>query len=833
MNRHIFSFAFLTFIAFTHLSPGQPVNHPGDILSRLQRLNTLGSVLYVAAHPDDENTRMLAWLSKGMKVRTCYLSLTRGDGGQNLIGTEQGDALGVVRTQELLSARRIDGAEQYFTRAVDFGYSRNPEETLSKWDEETILSDVVWVLRQLRPDVIVTRFPATGEGGHGHHTASAILANKAFRLAADEDAFPEQLEFVSPWQAKRIFFNSFNFRSRPPQDYTGQIHVEVGGYDPLLGQSYGEIASLSRSQHKSQGFGVAISRGSQMEHYKRIDGDTAVSTLFEDIDMSWKRIGNGSKIADAVNELIHDFDLNAPHLSVEGLLKVRSMVSDCDDEYWKDIKMTEIDELIIACTGLYVSATSEDATASPGDSLNITFTALNRSPLQVTWEDISYSQGHTTVSRSLDENIAVTETKGVHISPEISYSTPYWLTEPRIVNPNMYTVSDRKMIGKPKNDEALDITFTFSILGIRITTNTPVVYIDVDPVKGETISSTAILPALTLNIKEGSFLFTRNEPQSVNLEIETFSEVNDAILKITLPAGWRSDPENIVMGDLEADQISNHSFVIVPPASFVETGKTSSFSVSVLTDDHTYDLSLQRIRYPHIRPQYLLKPASADLVPLDIKGNDAHIGYINGAGDKVAASLTLAGFTVDLLNEEDVVNGRLSEYKTVITGIRAFNKHEWLKDRQELLFDYVKEGGNLIVQYNTNSFFGSIDFNVGPYPFRITRDRVTVEETRPEFLLPDHPLMKTPNKISQDDFDDWVQERGLYFAGDVSDEYEKLIKWNDPGYDPTEGAIITCNYGKGHFTYTGISFFRQLPANVQGAYRLLTNMIHLGTHGSE
>lgn len=833
MKRAFFFLSLLTLTSGPSLRAEPPSFDPGEILAGIKRVNTLGCVLYVAAHPDDENTRMLAWLSKGMKLRTCYLSLTRGDGGQNLIGTEQGDALGIVRTQELLSARKIDGAEQYFTRAVDFGYSRNPEETLSKWDEETILSDVIWVIRNLRPDVIVTRFPATGEGGHGHHTASAILANKAFRLAGKRDAFPEQLEFVEPWQASRIFFNSFNFRSRPTQDYTGQIHVEVGSYDPLLGMSYGEIASLSRSQHKSQGFGVAISRGTRMEHFQRIDGDTAVSSLFEGIDMTWERVSGGKEISKMIDRIAEEFDPEHPYASVKALFGLRDLIGKSSDEYWRNIKIREVNELIIACTGLYVSATTGQKVVSPGDSIYTTFTALNRSGLEIDLNKVIYSYSDTMLSAQLEENIPFEFTSGNTVSGGSGYSTPYWLKSARGRNPNMYTVENRSLIGKAESDDPLNATFIFAIMGNELAVKTPVIFQDVDPEKGEITAAVAVLPAVIINIKEGSYLFTKNESRPVNLEIEAFSDQNDAILKLELPENWRSQPEQIELGDLPKGHVSNHSFMITPPDNYVQAGINSSFRASVLTAEGSFSNSLQRIDYAHIKPQYNLTSAVADLVPLNISGNDVRVAYINGAGDKVAESLQLAGFQVDILDEEDVVNGRLNDYRTVITGIRAFNKNEWLKARKGLLMDYVQEGGNLIVQYNTNSFFGSIDFNVGPYPFRITRDRVTVEETEPEFLSPGHPILNVPNPISMDDFDGWVQERGLYFAGEISDEYAKLIRWNDPGYDPADGAIITCKYGKGNFTYTGISFFRQLPANVQGAYRILTNMIHLGTYEQE
>src|SRR5215510_11431605 len=305
-----------------------------DIYLAIRKLNVLGSVLYLAAHPDDENTRLIAYLSKDKLYRTGYLSLTRGDGGQNLIGDEQGIELGLIRTQELLAARRVDGGEQFFTRAFDSGYSKSPEETFTKWDKEKILSDVVWVIRKFQPDVIITRFPTTGEGGHGHHTASAILANEAFTAAADPNRFPEQLKWVKPWKAKRIMWNSFNFGGTNLTS-NDQFKFDVGGYNPLLGKSYGEIAAISRSNHKSQGFGASASRGEAFDYFKTTGGPTPVNDLMDDVDLTWKKVEGGEAISKQIDKLATSFDLLHPENSVKGLVELHQAINKLPEGYWK------------------------------------------------------------------------------------------------------------------------------------------------------------------------------------------------------------------------------------------------------------------------------------------------------------------------------------------------------------------------------------------------------------------------------------------------------------------------------------------------------------------
>ncbi len=797
-----------------------------EIEARLQKLGTIGSVLYVAAHPDDENTRLLTYLSNDLKVRTSYLSLTRGDGGQNLVGNEQGAALGVIRTQELLAARRIDGAEQYFTRAIDFGYSRSPEETLNKWDKDSILADVVWCIRKLKPDVVITRFPSTGEGGHGHHTASAILANEAFKLSNDPKVFPEQLNYTEPWQPRRILFNSFNFRSRPVQDYTGQVELDVGGYDPLLGYSYGEIAANSRSQHKSQGFGVSSSRGELLEHFVRIDGDTAIAQLFEGLDFSWSRLKGSSNIKKLIEQVQNKFDPNSPDKIVGDLITIRKALANLPDQYWRNIKTKEVDELLALCSGIFLEATVDRPSLYPGQTVDVEISTIGRLPSNTRLIKVSCSGKDTITNTELPVNKPVEFKLSVKIPSTMQITNPYWLDQEPTINKNIYTVSSQSMIGLADNESGFTAGFEFDFSGQSIKYNIPVTYKSVDPVKGEVILNTKISDEWTVSPESKSFVILNDKTITIPVSVMNLNE-GSAEVSLIMPKGWTCLPEKYNTGILKVGSDNKFEFSVTPPSGFSKDGKEVEIDAVVNSNGRAFTNAVQFINHDHIPPQQIISKANIKLVPMMLIGNDMKVGYIEGAGDKVAECLKKAGFSITILTESDVINADLNEYPTIITGIRAYNTNEWMMQKNEKLLEYVKNGGNLIVQYNTNSFFGSLENNIGPYPFKITRNRVTVEETKPEINNPESPVFNFPNKITGSDYNGWVQERGLYFAGDIGSEYQRLISWNDPGEEKTDGALITCTYGNGTYTYTGISFFRQLPAGVPGAYRLITNLINL------
>jgi len=797
---------------------------PGEILGGLQKLKIVGSVLYIAAHPDDENTRLLSYMASERKIRTGYLSITRGDGGQNLIGKEQGDALGLIRTQELLAARRTDGAEQFFTRANDFGYSKNPEETFAIWNKDSILSDVVWIIRNFKPEVIICRFPTTGEGGHGHHTASAILALEAFDAAADPKRFPEQLAYTDVWQAKRIFWNTFNFGTTNTTA-PNQIKVDMGVYDPLLGKSIGEIAAESRSNHKSQGFGVPRSRGSSIEYFKQLKGDSVKTDLFEGLDQNIDGTGNlHPEFTKAIDAIIKKYNPAAPEGILPDLIDLRKMLihNSNRDSYLFKRKCMETDNLIAACAGLWIEASTTDYMGIPGNKISMNLQIIKRNNCEVSLEHIQFiNLADTVTSLPLKTNEMVTM-KHNHLLPaDMPWSNPYWLNEKHEVN--RYVVKDPLMIGRPENTPAFSVIFHLKVGDLPLSVERPLVYKYTDPVKGEIYRPFEVLPPATVNISDKVYAFMDANPKTVEFTVKANTPGTKGSLSIVVPEGWTAKVKNPDFTlNLKGDEAT--VYVLITPGKTPVNGK---LSVSLTINGATYSKSIRRIEYDHIPYQFILSDAEASLVYMQLKKTGTNIGYIPGAGDDIPACLKQIGYNVTELNDDMLATQNLSKYSAIITGVRAYNTNKHLQALYDRLMDYVKSGGNLIVQYNTNNQLGSVPSKIGPYPFTITRDRVTDEKAEVVFLKADHPVLNSPNKITPADFEGWVQERGIYFASAVDKSYETIFSMHDPGEKENEGSLIIGKYGKGNFVYTGIVFFRELPAGVPGAYRLMANLLSL------
>lgn len=800
-------------------------SHPGAILQKLEKLNTLGTVLYVAAHPDDENTRLLSWLANERKMRTVYLSLTRGDGGQNLLGSEQGVELGMIRTHELLEARKVDGAEQAFARCYDFGYSKTPEETFLFWNYEEALADVVWAIRLYRPDIIINRFPAEGGGGHGHHTASAQLALDAFTAASDPARFPEQLKQVQPWQAKRVVHNSFNFRNAHASNFEGQIALDVGGYNPFLGLSYGEMASESRSMHKSQGFGVARGRGVQMEYFKRLAGDTAVTEIFQNINTSWSRVKNGKEIELIIRKTISSFNPSKPELSLSGLFVILRKIRSLEDPYWRAVKEKEVEQLIADCSGLWLDANASGFYSTREAIVEMTLTVLSRLSGDFKLERVRVHLTDSVTSLSLNANKPVVLTAALQIPYDAPYSNPFWLDNP--VLGGLFNVPSKEMAHKPWNDDFLNVTFTLTHMGDEISYTVPVNYKWTDPVRGEIYRPLEILPKLSATPVGDLMLFTSHEPQTASFRLSCLSGTVEETLRMRVPDGWRIEPaeKKVSLAGKGKDTLIHFTVTPPPPSDDRMAGAQPEL---ILMSDSDPVFSVRRIEYDHIPNLVSLRESRIKLITLSMSSNVRKIGYIEGAGDEVARCLRQAGFEVEILSANRILNSSLSEFGAIITGIRAYNAKDEMESYYQPLMRYVEEGGNLIVQYNTNNFISSLKSDIGPYPFKITRNRVTDEHASVTFVNPSHPVLNRPNKITSADFNHWVQERGLYFAGEPTTEYENILRWNDPGEQPQDGALIIARKGKGHFVYTGIAFFRQLPAGVPGAYRLMANLINLG-----
>ncbi len=836
MKKVAISFLLILSFSLTHAQSPVSLNS-AEILLRLKKLNVLGSVLYIAAHPDDENTRLLAYLANEKLYRTGYLSITRGDGGQNLIGDEQGVELGLIRTQELLSARRIDGAEQFFTRGYDFGFSKSTKEALEKWNKEIVLSDVVWVIRKFQPDVIITRFPEDERAGHGHHSASAVLAHEAFTAAADPSKFPDQLKLgVQPWQAKRILWNTYNFGGNNTQR-DDQFKIDVGGYNTLLGKGYGEIAAESRSQHKSQGFGVAAQRGEAWEFFATTAGTVPQNDLMDGVETSWKRTGNESMlrqlgIPQQVDSLISNFSYEQPEKSVDGLVRLYKIILKSNQlpVYWKSKKLQELSDLVQACSGLYFEATTNVPYVAAGDSLRIVVNVINRAGLVVSGRVVRPFDYQLPVP--LKQNQLVTYSKSIFVPVNMPVSQPYWLEKG--LDDGHFVVDNQQLIGMPESAAPYNIDISVEINNQVFIFSAPVRYKHTDPVNGEVYQPLPVVPALSLN-ESPKFVFTNlnNQPATpVKLNVTALSTSPEKAKAQYYQYEYQGTElvKNKVLADSALLLVKNNAVnYAINTADILKytSDKNLGFYAAL---DAPYKESYQaytvrKIDYPHIPVITYFYLNKVKVIDEEIITAGKKIGYITGAGDKVPEALQEMGYEITYLNEKDILTGNLKDFDAIVAGVRAYNVHDWLSNVYGQLMNYVQQGGNFVVQYNTSGFIGPVKSKIGPYPFTISRGRVTNEDAEVSFLEPGDAVLNWPNKITSKDFDGWIQERGIYFANEFDEAYKSILSMQDPGEEQQRGSLIVGRYGKGRFIYTGLVFFRELPAGVGGAYRLFANLV--------
>ncbi|HEA29324.1 MAG TPA: PIG-L family deacetylase [Leeuwenhoekiella sp.] len=804
-----------------------------QIFEQIKKLNFLGSILYVAAHPDDENTAMISYLSNAVHARTGYLSMTRGDGGQNLVGSELSELLGVIRTQELLAARRIDGGIQRFTRANDFGYSKNPEETLKIWDKDEVLSDVVWAMRNFKPDVIINRFDHRTPGTtHGHHTSSAILSVAAFDLANDPTKYPEQLEYTSIWQPKRQFFNTswWFYGGRDAfekADKSNLVSMDVGTYYPELGLSNTEISALSRSQHKTQGFGNTGSRGSQVEYLELLKGEYPKSgNIFEGIDTTWNRLAGGAAIGELLTEVEKNFDFENPAASLPGLLEAYPLITTLEDSHWKTIKTEEIKAIIKACSGLYLEATTSQQTATPFEDIQVAIEAINRSDLSIKLIDVDLQPvaNQVPVNDTLKNNIDFQKTVTINTG-EADLTTAYWLREKGSLG--MYQVADKKLIGLPETPRGFHAIFTLSIAGTEIPFSLPLVYKYNDRVAGEVYEPFEIVPTLGARLQEPVIIFADAKPKKITVQVTAYRDSIEATVNLDHPAGWQVEPAESKVQLQNKGQSKNLVFTITPPA---ETSQ-GDLSPVISWNGKRYDKKVVRIAYEHIPLQTLVLPNTAKISRLNIETKGNNVGYINGAGDAIPESLQQIGYQVTTIDPATISAAALKPFDAIVMGIRAYNTVNILRYKQADLLNYVKNGGTLLVQYNTARGF---EFpNVGPYPLQLSSDRVTDENAQVSILDKKAEVLNYPNKIDENDFKGWVQERGLYFPDQWDEAFNPVLSIHDKDEAPLQGSLLVAKYGEGYYIYTGLSFFRELPAGVPGAYRLFANLLSVGQRGKQ
>ena len=801
-----------------------------DIYHQLQEAANGKRILYLAAHPDDENTRLISYFENGMHVRTAYLSLTRGSGGQNLIGTEIGPGIGVLRTQELLAARRVDGGEQYFTRAVDFGYSKSADESFDKWGRENVLSDVVYVIRKFRPDVIITRFPPTRRAGHGHHEASAILAAEAFDMAGDPNAFPEQLKYVKTWQPGRLYFNASTWWNKGlPEiaagDSADYVTMDIGAYNSLLGESYGQIAAVSRSQHRSQGFGSDFPYGSSIEYLQYVKGSKVApgGNILSGLESDWERF-DAQDIEAVLQEALSDFDFRNPGASLPRLITAAKELSKLDNNPFFRDKKEQINALILDVLHVAVEFTTDAPYTVPGGQVNADLMINNPGDRQVKLVQARCFGNDLGGEIELIHNEVYEKKVNISIPSDAPFSNPYWLREPFTY---IYKVEDYHLLGNADNEPAIAARLVFDIDGYTFGKSYQLKEKHVDPAQGVMYTPVYVVPRVSFNFSEDVVISPVGESaKTVKLTVENHNGKFDGTVGLSVPEGWTVQP---VEHKISFERTGEKVILVftVQAGKKAKNGLAEVVATSASGDLRSPAMSLQRIDYPHIPAQIILKPAAVKLVPLDLnRGNVRLIGYIDGPGDDVARYLEAAGYTVEHIDAAMLSNGDLSRYDAILTGIRAFNTRPELVFANDNLNRYVKNGGTWIVQYNTTR--GLLTDQIGPYPFTISHERVTEEDAPPTLLEKNSPVFNQPNKISASDFDGWVQERGLYFASDWDGAFTPLIAWHDQDEPDRLGGFLVAPYGKGYFVYTGISFFRELPAGVPGAYRLLANLLDLG-----
>lgn len=825
--RYLLLFAFyLTSFQNSNAQKPQKLTS-NEIYEKLEKFNFLGTVLYVAAHPDDENTRLISYLSNNVKARTVYLSLTRGDGGQNLIGPEIRESLGVIRTQELLAARNVDGGEQRFSRANDFGYSKHPDETLEIWNKEQVLSDVVWAIRTLKPDVVINRFDHRTPGTtHGHHTASAMLSVAAFDLAGNKNKFKNQLAYTDTWSPNRLFFNTsyWFYGSQEKFEKANKenlVRFDIGVYYPQKGLSNNEIAALASSQHLCQGFGRLSTRGSESEYIEFLKGDAPKdkSNIFSGIDTSWNRVKGGTEIEKRIKPILENFNFKNPATHLPDLLKAYALVETIEDSHWRKLKIKELSEIIYAAAGLYLEASATNAATTPNGEVQINIEALNRSNAKIVLESIELNPSNKTQPK----NLALLPNKKETLKTKIlleneKYTSPYWLQE--LGSIGMYTVNDQKLIGLPNTPRNIKVAFNLTINGTAISFSKEVVYRYSKRDKGELYQPFEVLPKVTSSLKDEVLVFADDKAKEVLVTLRAGADHIDGEVQLQHAKGWSVSPNKANFKIENKGGTTEVKFMVTPPKNQSE----AEISVMASVDGELFDKKLVEISYEHIPTQNILKPSVAKVVRMNIQKKGTAIGYIKGAGDVVPESLAQIGYQVSIIEPEDINLKNLENFDAIVMGIRAYNTVDDLKFKQTELLKYVEAGGNLIVQYNTVGRRSGIDVGA-PYPLKIARDRVTDENATIVFLAKNHALLNTPNKISKEDFKGWVQERGLYFPNQWSKEYTPILGMHDKGEKMTKGSLLVAAYGKGNYIYTGLSFFRELPAGVPGAYKLFANLL--------
>jgi LmbE family N-acetylglucosaminyl deacetylase len=850
------------------------------LVQAVERLRTTASAMHTAAHPDDEDTALITRLARGDHARVAYLSLNRGEGGQNIIGTELFDALGVIRTEELLQARTLDGGDQFFTRAYDFGFTKTMAEAGEKWNETVVLGDMVRAIRRYRPLVILNGWSGTPSDGHGQHQLAGKLAPLAFTAAADATKFPEQLaEGLRPWQARKLYVRH-GFGADPA---TATLRLPTGMLDPLLGRTFNEIAMEGRSQHKSQEMGVVEARGAKTSNLDLVTNLTGVPatpaagvpagerSVFDGIDTSLAGLAvlaglpkgalstelaamdAAASQALASADIVRDPVRLVPVLA-RGLAAARAARTaaaaltapagaKAEADFLLALKVAEFEDALVRASGIVVDALADREVASVGDTLRVNVNVFqpDRTPVTAGASTLVAPAGWTVapapppdapaggnpIARFFREEPTRTELWQVAVAADAPPTEPYWLRTPRTGPVFTWTGVPPALQTRPFDPPLLAARVPLTIGGAAVTIERPVVFRYADSVRGEIRREVAIVPAVTVAFDETLAIVptgaAAGQPRGVRVRVrsETLPS-GPGVVRVLPPAGWHVEPAGVSIAFGSRGEGVSVPFTVTPPATVAPGGYTLTAQVTI--GGRTFDTSMQTIDYPHIQKHRLYAPAQMTARVVDVAVKPVTVGYVMGGGDRVPEAIRRLGLDVTLLTDDDLASGDLSRYGTIVVGVRASEARPAFVAANARLLQYVRDGGTLIVQYQQGDYTGR---SLSPFPAG-GNVRVTDERAPVTILEPQHPAFTTPNRIGPEDWNDWVQERNLYAWATFDPQYTPLLETGDPGEPLQRGGELYARIGKGHYVYTSYAWFRQLPAGVPGAYRLFANLLSLG-----
>lgn len=793
------------------------------ILQRIKKLNVLTRVLYIAAHPDDENNTLNAYFTNEQLFDVAYLSLTRGDGGQNLIGVEQQEALSVLRTEESRAAHKIDGARIFFTCARDFGFSKTAAETLRIWDKDKVLADMVWIIRQYRPDIIITRFSSSVPEAHGHHIASAILAHEAYIAAGDASRFPGQLKYTTTWRAKRLLWNAYGyFTSKGPAGTVSDknlLAVHTGLYNPLLGETYTEIAGRSREMHRSQGMTAEADQENTIEYFRHIDGDSTSLSLSDGIEPGWNRCGEGH-LSTAINKIIQSFDINKPAASLKDLVYLLRAFDRCSPSLWVTQKRQETIAIIRDILGLQLEATAAAPVYCPGEQTTVSTKVINRSdvPVELTQIRFVFAAKDTSLVAALRQGESLHFDIPLQFSSTLSSSQPYWLKTASSTGHFNFDKQD-ELLGEEKSD--CEVAYTFRLWDYPFILSQSLSFRDSSHLAVKQHNDVAIVPDVWIDLSDPVYCFTSPAVRQIAVKVKAGRNNVEGKVQLQIPQGWKISPRQVsfhIDKKLGEQQVY---FSLTPPAN----QQSAELKAEAIVDSRHFNKGYCFVQYPHINNRYFYPAAKSKLIRVEFRNLARKIAYLKGSGDIIDQALASTGLDVQVITTEDLTAKDLKQYDAVVLGIRAYNVWPALVKYKDALTRYVMAGGNVVALYNT--CFNLATEEVGLLPLRLSAERITDETAVALFLNSSHRVLHTPNTITEKDFDGWVQDRGAYFPDWWDEHFTPVLSFTDPGEKPLNGGLLIARLGKGYFTYTSLSFFRQLPAGVPGAYRLFSNILSM------